>query len=68
MREQNAAVGGNAEGNRMEQDLGLKCSAWKVFGSKYFGLGGLYQKNELDLFGSKKIFGLKIFLVKKNWD
>ena len=39
-----------------KQDLGLKCSAWKVFGSKDFGLVGLYQKTKLDLFGSKKIW------------
>ena len=27
--------------NIIKQDLGLKCSAWKVFGSKNFGLVGL---------------------------
>ena len=53
--------------NKNKQDLGLKCSAWKVFGSKDFGLVGLYQKTKLDLFGSKKNLGLKIFWVKKNF-
>ena len=38
-----------------QQDLGLKCSAWKVFGSNDFGLVGLYNKTKLDLFASKKI-------------
>ena len=47
-----------------KQDLGLKCSAWKVFGSKDFGLVDLYQKTKLDLFGSKNL-GLKIFRIKK---
>ena len=49
-----------------KQDLGLKCSAWKVFGSKDFGLVDLYQKTKLDLFGSIKIWVWK-FLVKKNF-
>jgi len=34
-----------------KQDLGLKCSAWKVFGSKDFGLVGLYQNSKLNIFG-----------------
>ena len=51
---------------QLEQDLGLKCSAWKVFGSKDFGLVGLYQKTKPDLFRSKK-FGSEKFLVKKNF-
>ena len=50
----------------VKQDLGLKCSAWKVFGSKDFGLVGLYQKTKLDLFGSKK-FGSENFLSQKNF-
>ena len=37
--------------NITEQDLGLKCSAWKVFGSNDFGLVGLYHNTKLDLFG-----------------
>ena len=48
-----------------QQDLGLKCSAWKVFGSKDFGLVGLYQKTRPDLFWSKKIFGQKKFCSEK---
>ena len=40
----------------LKQDLGLKCSAWKVFGSNDFGLVGLYNKTKLNLFGSKKIW------------
>ena len=43
-------------GKMSKQDLGLKCSAWKVFGSNDFGLVGLYNKIKLDLFGSKKIW------------
>ena len=55
-------------GNRSceKQDLGLKCSAWKVFDSKDFGLVDLYQKTKLDLFGSKK-FGSENFLSQKNF-
>ena len=53
-------IGGKFEKNENEnhkimklkkQDLGLKCSAWKVFGSNDFGLVALYHKNKLDLFG-----------------
>ena len=50
----------------IKQDLGLKCSAWKVFGSKDFGLVGLHQKTKLDLFGSKK-FGSENFLSQKKF-
>ena len=52
-------------GTVIEQDLGLKCSAWKVFGSKDFGLVCLKQKTKLDLFGSKKIWVGKFFESKK---
>ena len=45
--------------------MGLKCSAWKVFGSKDFGLVGLYQKTKPDLFRSKKIWVWKFFESKK---
>ena len=53
-------------GNRSceKQDLGRKCSAWKVFDSKDFGLVDLYQKTKLDPFGSKK-FGSENFLSQK---
>ena len=42
------------------QDLGLKCSAWKAFGSKIL-VGQLYTK--LALFGSEKILSPKKFWV-----
>ena len=59
---------------KIEQDLGLKCSAWKVFGSKDFGLVDLQHKTKLDVYGSKnfgsqkyfkKILGLQKFKSEK---
>ena len=50
---------------KKKQDLGLKCSAWKVFGSKDFGLLDLKHKTKLDLFVSKKMWVLQIFESKK---
>ena len=49
-----------------KQDLGLKCSAWKVFGSgsNDFGLVGLYHKTRS--FWVKKKFGSENFLTPKN--
>ena len=50
--------------HKEKQDLGLRCSAWKVFGSKDFGLVGSYQKTKLDLLGQINL-GLKMFVQMK---
>ena len=50
-----------ANKGRFKQDLGLKCSAWKVFGSKDFGMVGLEHKTKQDLLGQK------FFETNKNW-
>ena len=58
------------DGKEKKQDLGLKCSAWKVFSSKEFGLVGLYQKMfvQMKILGAKIIFGSKkVFESKKNF-
>ena len=53
--------------NVPKQNLGLKFSAWKVFGSNDFGLVALYHQTKLDLFGSKKFGSEKfwVFVFKK---
>ena len=51
--------------SKLKQDLGLKCSAKKVFGSKDFGLVGLYQKAKQNFVWVKKILVWKVFESKK---
>ena len=53
------------KGEQNKQDLGLKCSAWKVFGSNNFGLVALYQKKQIKKTNKKEILSPKNFGSKK---